>query len=357
MEKILNDHKTSDEKAYFIRNVNKIENPTEFFELIGKTSSTIRCTADGIAINDKIDISPESYNSIGKSVFDQKLNQLIKCTDMANSVGEDFLPDVPEDRRDEFKRRLEEASKLPQDQQKSETKKIIDEFSTGSQEETRNKRQQQEFNKARDDKFNKNWKKAEKSFNDQFKEMIKTFDEGINSEHEDYNDLVDLSKKKIDGTITGPEQQKLDNIVKEGSKLRKEHFFESSKGDLNTEDAQAVAGFKDKIKTFTNGKYERLCYRIHVDEVKQKLINIAGVQSFEDLKNFDVNNTKVFANMKISDFDYLNRVMNEVGDTNRSNDLFKASIQIANDNNFIGNAKTPNDLAAIVECIQKEPVL
>ena len=58
MKDMLDKHKSSDEKAYFIRNLNKIENPTEFFELIGKTSSSVLCTADGLLINNNIVISP-----------------------------------------------------------------------------------------------------------------------------------------------------------------------------------------------------------------------------------------------------------------------------------------------------------
>ena len=56
-----NQVKTSDEKAYMIRNLIQIENPTNFFELIKKTRTTVGFTADGLVINDKIDISPHQY--------------------------------------------------------------------------------------------------------------------------------------------------------------------------------------------------------------------------------------------------------------------------------------------------------
>ncbi|CAF1330200.1 unnamed protein product [Adineta steineri] len=79
MSKILQEHPTSDKKAYMIRNLNKIENHTEFFELIGKTKSSVICTADGLAINDKIDIAREAYNDIGKAMFTEKLNQIGKA--------------------------------------------------------------------------------------------------------------------------------------------------------------------------------------------------------------------------------------------------------------------------------------
>jgi hypothetical protein len=81
----------SDKKAYFIRSVNKIENHSEFFELVYQTKSNVVCTADGLVINNNIEISPLAYNEIGKQIFKDRLNSIKIANDnLANKIGHNF---------------------------------------------------------------------------------------------------------------------------------------------------------------------------------------------------------------------------------------------------------------------------
>ncbi len=399
---MLEKHETSDEKAYLIRNVNKIENPTEFFELISKTSSTVICTADGLVVNHNIELSPLAYNEIGKQMFNDRLNQ-ISNADLANNVGVDFSEEIPVDKREKFRTELDEIKKLPYAKRKAATQELINEFSGGDDTKIKDLNQ----------KFNEKWDKAQKELNGSLNKLITDFSQDVTDEakEKDFHKLRELAIKRIEGTITLDERNELEKAAA-CSRHRKEYFFESSKcDDLNTDLAnkiganflkdipederekfltkldeiknlpydqrkvktmklindfsgsdqtekfneqwngakQKLDNFKKGIDTFTNGRCERLCFRINVDEMKQKLLNITQQQ---ELKSFTVKNNTIFSNMKTSDYDRLNRVYNESGKA--ADDLFKASLSLANDSDFGGEVKTPNDIASIVEAIKSE---
>ena len=130
-------------------------------------------------------------------------------------------------------------------------------------------------------------------------------------------------------------------------KHRKEYFFNSSKCEIIT-DSQKIQ-FKEDIKTFSNGQNERLCYRIHVDEVKIKLVECTGVHQFDDLKDYQVCGVSIFAHMKTADFDRLKRVLNEYKSSGSG--LLKAAINLANDFEFSCMIKSTDDIVSIAEAI------
>jgi hypothetical protein len=327
----------------YICNVIQIKDPIEFFELIVETNSTIKCTADGLTINNNIDISPLAYNMIGVAAFENSINQL-KLICMPNIVHKSFGAYVPKDRQKEFLERLKQAKQLPVANQKEEVKKIIKEFSTDDLDEK---------------KFDKLWEKAEVQRNRKIEKVFKDFSEGNNSENHtnkaDFEELKSLYKKKLSGeSLTQEEQLRLDEQRKKCTRHRKGYFFESSQGNPQTSDENKE--FKKLIDTFTNGRNERLCYRINVEEVKQQLVEMTAVTNAKQLKEVEVNGKKIFANMKTRDYDRLNRVL---ANKNNKKDLFKAALQVANDENFKGLdlVKSPNDVASIIEAIACETVI
>jgi hypothetical protein len=246
MNKVVQEHKTSDEKAYFIRNVTKINNPSEFFELIGKTGSTVKCTSDGMAINHNIDISPLAYNEIGSSVFYDKFNELKKISDLHKRVGENFASNVPAERQEEFKNALNELNDLPQEQRREATANLLREYAPN--------------NPISEEDFNKAWTQAETDVSKGLNKVINDLAQGsamndkkgqidnsiqkleeinpdqMNEEQKkqldalkDFKELKDLSEKKLNGTINSQEEVKLIEQVEKCSRHRKEYFFSSSK--------------------------------------------------------------------------------------------------------------------------------
>jgi Skp family chaperone for outer membrane proteins len=352
MSKMLKEHSTSDEKAYMIRNLNKIENRTEFFELIGKTKSSVTCTADGLAINNMIDIAPEAYNDIGKAVFTEKLNLIGKARDgfLHEKVMEEFDKYISPEKREEFEAKLKSIENLPREKQEEAMKKLVKDFAT-----TGSPTQKQ---------LNDSWKTVEtaceQKFNKNVEDMIGNLKEGSTGDaardkikEDDFKELNELAKKQLHGTITPEEQEKLKKQLEKCSSHRKEYFFKSSADHRN--DANTTANneaFKKDINTFTNGQNERLCYRINVEDVKIKLRDIYGVPNHEDIT---INGQKPFANMKLGDYDRLNRVLKDYGP--RGKKLVTAATNIANDPNFIGKVKTPHDMASVTEAINKGWVL
>ena len=79
-ESITESYHTLDNTIYFIRNVNQIENPSIFFEIIAKTNAVIRFVDDGILINpdyaSEIKLYPKTYNQIGK--YTKKVEEIRK---------------------------------------------------------------------------------------------------------------------------------------------------------------------------------------------------------------------------------------------------------------------------------------
>ncbi|CAF1263281.1 unnamed protein product [Didymodactylos carnosus] len=340
MSKMLREHSTSDKKAYMIRNLNKIENRTEFFELIGKTISSVTCTADGLAINDKIDIAPEAYNDIGKAVFTEKLNQIGKARDgfLHDKVMKEFDKYISRDTREEFEAELKKIENLPREKQEEAVKKLVSRFGTAGG--------------PTQEQFNDSWKTVktacEEKFNENVKNMIGNLKKGSTGDaardtikEDDFKELEELAKKQLHGTITPEEQEKLQKQLERCSSHRKEYFFKSSADYRNDANNEA---FKRDINTFTNAQNERLCYRINIEDVKLKLRDIYGVPNHEDIT---VNDQKPFTNMKIGDYDRLSRVLKDYGE--RGTLLFTAAEKIGNDPNFIGKVKTPYDMTSVTK--------
>ncbi|CAF4106818.1 unnamed protein product, partial [Adineta steineri] len=167
MSKILQEHPTSDKKVCMIRNLNKIENHTEFFELIGKTKSSVICTADGLAINDKIDIAREAYNDIGKAVFTEKLNQIGKARDgfLHEKVIEEFGKNISPDKKKEFEAKLKNIENLPREKQKELIRKLVSDFGTAGG--------------PMQEQFNDSWKTVKKACEEKFNQNVQKLTENL----------------------------------------------------------------------------------------------------------------------------------------------------------------------------------
>ena len=155
---------SSDEKAYLIRNLNQIEDRTEFFELIKKTGSEVKCTADGLSIDDKHPISPRSYNEIGRAVLLDKLNQIEQSKEsiLHKNLMNQFENEVPAQNREEFERRLEDIKSLPADQQKEAIKQLIVEL--------------KDADKLDDQRFNAAWSQVQEGCDTDMDEQMAKID-------------------------------------------------------------------------------------------------------------------------------------------------------------------------------------
>uniref|UniRef100_A0AC35FYC6 DUF4781 domain-containing protein n=1 Tax=Panagrolaimus sp. PS1159 TaxID=55785 RepID=A0AC35FYC6_9BILA len=213
----------SNEKAYMIRNLNQIENKNEFFELINKTGSVVECTADGLIINHKIDIHPSAYNAIGKDIILMRNAQAAeyenasfqKSIENKDSFG-NLIKNLDENQVEEFKQKLSDLSKLPNEQRQEAMKELYQEF--GGNEKT----------------FDQQWEKGkiayEKDMTKQINKMVTNMSNGITDKDQidDFKKLQELSIKQVQGVITADDKEKLKEIVDKCSAHRKERFFQSS---------------------------------------------------------------------------------------------------------------------------------
>ncbi|CAM4827068.1 unnamed protein product [Rotaria magnacalcarata] len=344
MSRMLAEHSTSDQKAYMIRNLNKIENPTEFFELIRKTRSTVTCTADGLTVNNMIDISPLSYNDIGKAVFIEKFNQISKSESAAlhSSFMDEFDQYIPDENKENFESRLENIKTLPVEQQRETMRNLVNELTAGGG--------------PPQEAFDASWNRAQTAYRDnldqQVNEMIGHLQQGSTGpgQEDDFTQLGDLARRQMHGVATPEEQKELQQQLDKCTNHRKEYFFKSSaihRDDANNPENNAA--LRVDIKTFTNAKNERLCYRINVEDVKQTLRNTFQVLNHEDII---VHDKRIFDNMKTGDYDRLNRVLTEY--TTRGPNLLSAAIHLGNDPAFVGQVNTPHDIASITEALEKQ---
>lgn len=237
---------STDKKAYLIRNLNRIEDRTEFFELIRSTDSKVTCTPDGLSINDKITIAPEAYSQIGKSVFNDKIQQISEYqkSDFTKQLTKQFNSSVPADRREEFQNRLKEVQNLPEDQQRAEVRRIVNELRGNGP-------------ALGDQQFENSWNtaatKCQQDVNTEITNLVNNLKEGTGENaQEDFNRLKNLAVRKLEGTITDNEQKQLQEQVDKCSRHRKENFFQTTanhRSDLNYDQAM------DNVeKEFSGGK-------------------------------------------------------------------------------------------------------
>lgn len=328
MKKMVGQNETSDEKAYMIRNVNQIKNPTEFFELASKTATDVKFTADGMVFNGNIQMSPLMYNQIGTTFFSEKIDQISKL-----NPGETFEGEVPEGKRAEFKKGMEDVKKLPPEEQKEATKKLIGELRGG------------ELNERESQEFDAKYEKAKSDIKSSIDTLVEEFGEGTTPEQKaDFDKLKELNQKRADGVTLSPdEQRQLDEQMAKCARHRKEYFMSSSKaGDLS--DSTEREKFRERVKTFTSAQNEGLCYRIDVEDAKKKLMEATGRTDFN---NATVGGKNIFANMTTSDYDRLNRATN----TPEKAKLLEAAIEMANDKEFKGKITSPSDIAALAETL------
>lgn len=327
MKKMVDQNETSDKKAYMIRNVNQIKNPTEFFELAGKTASDVKFTADGMVFNGNIEISPKMYNQIGTTFFSEKLDQMSKT-----HPGDIIEETVPEGKKAEFKKGMEEVKKLPPEQQQEATKKLIGEL-RGSP-----------FSESESRKFDAIYEQVKSEIKSSIDKLVEDFREGTTPDQQkDFDRLKELNQKQFDGTLTPDERQQLDEQMAKCARHRKEYFMNSAKASDNLLENDPEK-FREQVRTFTNAQNEGLCYRIDIEDAKKKLIEATGRTDFE---NATVKGEKIFANMKTSDYDRFNRATN----TPEKAKLLEAAIEMANDKDFNGKLNSPNEIIALTEAL------
>ncbi len=210
------------------------------------------------------------------------------------------------------------------------------------------------------------------------------------------NELEDaFREKKINETVYQQQKAEIDRSVEQAKQVRKirnqADDFVNSKNNTNANklkqafvdkctaaleeanrigDATAVANatenlriaeefnntletnksYKTGIHTFTNGQNERLCYRIDVDQVKNNLQHIYEQPNVEDIT---VNGKKIYSNMKIGEYDRLNRVLKDYGSNGK--DLVTAATKLANDPAFAGKVNTAHDIPRSNRQARKRP--
>lgn len=392
MSKMMIAHATSHEKVYMVKSLEKIENRTEFFELISKTGTIVSCTSNGLNVDNNIHIAPEAYNQIGTAVIKDKLVQIKKynTTAWAKIIIKEFSKNLPSAKGSKFNERLRPIMELPFDKRKQAIKEVLREINGDKS--------------VKGDLFDKAWEKikrdAENDVDKQITKMIKNMkgdfenlserkafkiriqelqvklnDKTITMEEEqelqrrlqelenrnnfevererDFDELKRLCKKKVSDEITYTEEENLATQIKKCARHRKEHFFKSSADHrVGQPERTNDEAFKADIKTFSNGQNERLCYHIDMEHVKSEL---TAVFHFKRIEDITVGGQNIFSKMKIKDYDRLHRVLNECG--KNSHDLLKAAVNIANDDDFAGEVKTPDDLASVIEAIKTDMVL
>ena len=271
---------TSDDKAYMIRNLNRIKDPTEFFELIKKTGSTVGFKADGLTVNDKIDIPPEAYSEIGNAVFADKMNQITKhgAGALHEKLVEQFSRLVPEDQREAFQKGLEDVEKLPADQRKAAMKHHVNKFCNGAN--------------PSETAFDDAWKAADDAFKSDVKKQIDKAVNGLSQgsndpgKKQDFEEVQKLMTKQAEGTITLEEQKQLQEQIQKCSHHRKEYFFKSSathRGDANYQQIM-----DDMEKTVAGGKnLEQWKLELNGLEANRKDGKINQTQYDEEKKSVD----------------------------------------------------------------------
>ena len=226
-----NQGKTSDQKAYMIRNLIQIEDRTEFFELIKKTGSTVGFTADGLNVNDWIGIPSRAYNDIGKTVLLDKLNQIKIYANGALHDGftEGFSRYIPEEKREQFEQGLKKIEKLSLNERKAALQKHINEYTSENDRPSQNQ-------------FDEAWDKVNKKVKDNIKYQILKETKGLQQGCEEGRKVADFEElredmfKDINGTLRLDEKGQFQGQIKKCSQHRKEYFFSSStshRGDVN----------------------------------------------------------------------------------------------------------------------------
>ncbi|KAE9548611.1 hypothetical protein FO519_008177 [Halicephalobus sp. NKZ332] len=337
-DKMIKDHKNVDEKTYFIRNLVQMKDPNEFFEIVGSTKVIVRCTADGLVVSEgkisAITIDPKAYNMIGN--YEGRL-QMLKNTSSAAEAKElrsRYEKLVAKEQRTDFRRELDEAAKLPENERFKKFGEVLKNFTEA---EPSNNEIKEVMQKGVTDAVNK--------------QIMKEMGAGAPSDSEQGNkfkQLAELTTKQVMGeNLSQDEKNKLDELKPSCEKHRKEYFFKTSADHASDQSTpENIGRFREKIDTFTNARNERLCYVIDMKDVDQRLKDTFGVQ---DLKDFKINGQPIFDKMNIGQYDRLNRVFKQYG--NDTNDLLQTARTLAEDDAFKNkfNISSPQDIACLTE--------
>uniref|UniRef100_A0AC34QJ70 DUF4781 domain-containing protein n=1 Tax=Panagrolaimus sp. JU765 TaxID=591449 RepID=A0AC34QJ70_9BILA len=134
-EKAVKDAKTTEQKTYLTRNLEKIENLDEHFFRVHETGSVVVYSKDGLVINNVITISPEAYNQMGKEFLQRRLNEIKllptaeQRSEAVKQLAKDYnKPDfqdlaekyvndgLTQEQSDAFKQKMDEMPKHRKDQ-------------------------------------------------------------------------------------------------------------------------------------------------------------------------------------------------------------------------------------------------
>ncbi|CAF1289313.1 unnamed protein product [Adineta steineri] len=76
LDKAVKEAKTTQQKTYLIRNLQKIHDLDGHFYRVHQTGSIIEYTEKGLIVNNQLPLSPEAYNQMGKEQLLQRLNDI-----------------------------------------------------------------------------------------------------------------------------------------------------------------------------------------------------------------------------------------------------------------------------------------
>ncbi|KAE9548231.1 hypothetical protein FO519_008556, partial [Halicephalobus sp. NKZ332] len=216
-EEMASEYKTMDEKAYFIRNVRQVDDPTMFFEAISKSEATVRCTADGLVVSpecaSEIKLHARAYNQIGD--YTGKIEEIKK--DQIRAVSDKYSEQIPSDQQGEFKKDLENIASKDIKERPEAIKKLftekygIDNVNTNEVQNTMNVR----VDKA-------------------LSEKIKIPEEMSDDAKTDLDNLRKLKAQELKGVeMDENNRREIAELETKCEAHRKEHFFKTSAKHAN----------------------------------------------------------------------------------------------------------------------------
>uniref|UniRef100_A0A914Y6M5 DUF4781 domain-containing protein n=1 Tax=Panagrolaimus superbus TaxID=310955 RepID=A0A914Y6M5_9BILA len=267
-DKMLEVHDTSDEKAYMIRNLNQIENKNEFFELINRNGSFVRCTADGLNIDHEIDLHPKAYNAIGKDVINSKINVIEQTTKAALKKSLKSVAGIDLTENSEVDTLLEKIVNGPIEHREEAVKSLLQKYNIDQ----------------------KSWDNAMNTFNktldDEVTRLITNMKSGASGEEQNLGRLKELGLKQIKGELSMDEKKEMNGVIEKCSFNRKNQFFET------TADRRMMM---DEYESKISGGKNVEQYRADLRELDRKKDSIT--ENSYNIQKEDINNKLEAAKM------------------------------------------------------------
>ncbi|CAF0999987.1 unnamed protein product, partial [Didymodactylos carnosus] len=364
LDKAVNKAKTTQQKTYLIRNLQKIHDLDGHFYRVHQTGSIIEYTERGLIVNNQLTLSPEAYNQMGKEQLLQKLNdiKLYPTEEERNKQIEGLLADyesqdfkkyvkdyiegnMNDDQQAKFNNNIEEMAIRRKDQffrdtakfkntpQYRESMKIEREKNLTAWKEERiqldTDKQSGKINLQQyDSKVKEIKQKAERT-----SQLHKTIDKYVQNPSLDRKTIVDDYVKKHAGgkteeqwsnTHTKLEDQYnelLDHAKDKADKRFQDNKAAAKQGEQMAREAKEeinvslnkplVEGTRDIYKTTSN--YERnesFVWNVTEDNTKSSIEEIWGIP---DYRAATVNGQTIFKDLDINGTDEVNCIINSCG--------------------------------------------